>query len=342
MGAKGVIDCLRLVKERNIRVVCADMKDKLLLKYISDAFYILPSGNLPNFFKAVMRVCEKEHVDVIMPGSANDIFALSKSTDVLRAKGIFTTLSKSTSIEKLKSKAATCDFLRRKNIPVPNFYLVKSVEEFRKAVRELGYPAKTVCFKPADYSISGGGRGFRIIKPSDEYRWLTFTDRPMEYIGLDDVLLSLEKCGEFPELLVMEYLPGKEYSVYCLAKDGETLYCIPHLRQELQLSYSFAAIVEKNEEIIKVCKDVIKVLDLDYNVNMQLKYSEDGIPKVEEINPRMGGSIVLSVVAGVNLPYFGVKMALGEEIPRMEIKYGTRMLRYWDELFFYNSEIFSF
>jgi len=35
----------------------------------------------------------------------------------------------------------------------------------------------------------------------------------------------------------------------------------------------------------------------------------------------------------VNIPYPSVKMALGEEIPQMEPKYGTRMIRYWEEVF---------
>ena len=44
---------------------------------------------------------------------------------------------------------------------------------------------------------------------------------------------------------------------------------------------------------------------------------------------------MLCTGAGVNMPYLGVKMALGEEIPQIQTKpkYGTKMIRYWDEVF---------
>jgi carbamoyl-phosphate synthase large subunit len=37
--------------------------------------------------------------------------------------------------------------------------------------------------------------------------------------------------------------------------------------------------------------------------------------------------------AGVNLPYLGVKHALGESIPPVEVQWGTQMARYWQEVF---------
>ena len=74
-------------------------------------------------------------------------------------------------------------------------------------------------------------------------------------------------------------------------------------------------------------------MNLNYNVNIQIKLSKSGQPKVVEINPRMGGSIALSAAAGVNLPYFAIKLALKEKLPRRKIIYNTKMIRYWKELF---------
>lgn len=341
LGGKGIIDSLRLVTERNMRIVSADVENKLLLKHVSDAFYTVPRGNSAAFLEVLIELCEKERVDVVMPGSANDVFALSRDIAHLLAREVFPTVPKFTSLEKLKNKGTTYEFLKRNNLPVPDFYLVKSKDEFEKSVWNLGYPRKPVCFKPADYSISGGARGFRVIKPDTDYADVIFRDRSNEYIALDTVLLMMESYENLPELLVMEYLPGPEYSVYCLAKHGASLYCIPNLREKLQLFYSFEAVVERNEEVAGVCKEAIKALELDYNVNIQLRYSEDGVPKIEEINPRIGGTVVLPVAAGVNLPYFGAKLALGEEIPLVDVRFGTRMIRYWQELFVYHQETFE-
>lgn len=37
--------------------------------------------------------------------------------------------------------------------------------------------------------------------------------------------------------------------------------------------------------------------------------------------------------AGVNMPYLGIKMALGDKIAEIKPIYGTRMIRYWEEVF---------
>ena len=46
---------------------------------------------------------------------------------------------------------------------VPGFSVVETVDQFKQAAEELGYPQKTICFKP---SVSNGSRGFRIINPA--------------------------------------------------------------------------------------------------------------------------------------------------------------------------------
>ena len=41
----------------------------------------------------------------------------------------------------------------------------------------------------------------------------------------------------------------------------------------------------------------------------------------------------LCAAAGANIAYYAVKMALGEEIPRVQVKNHVRMLRYYREFF---------
>ena len=53
-----------------------------------------------------------------------------------------------------------------------------------------------------------------------------------------------------------------------------------------------------------------------------------------EINPRLSATIVSYAAAGINLPYFGIKHLLGEELPNYKINYGTRMTRRYQETFF--------
>ena len=90
---------------------------------------------------------------------------------------------------------------------------------------------------------------------------------------------------------------------------------------------------------IKFCPKF--VLKLDYNVNIQFKNSKNGQAKLIEVNPRIGGTIVLPAVSGINLPYFAVKQSLGEKIPLKKQIKKTKMIRYWKELYIQGSKSFE-
>jgi len=91
-----------------------------------------------------------------------------------------------------------------------------------------------------------------------------------------------------------------------------------------------------------VSEKIVKELDYSFNMNIQLRLSKSGKPKVIEINPRIGGGISLPVAAGINLLYMTVKMALNEKLPSKQIIRKTKLLRYWQELFVQNSKTFEY
>ena len=54
-----------------------------------------------------------------------------------------------------------------------------------------------------------------------------------------------------------------------------------------------------------------------------------------EINPRVQGTIVAGLGAGVNLPLLAVKQELNLPISEeeLQVKWGTKFSRYWNEVF---------
>jgi hypothetical protein len=58
-----------------------------------------------------------------------------------------------------------------------------------------------------------------------------------------------------------------------------------------------------------------------------------GLPLPFDFNPRVAASVAFCSAAGANLIYFALKMALGEEIPKIEVKDGVMMFRYFKELY---------
>ena len=131
----------------------------------------------------------------------------------------------------------------------------------------------------------------------------------------------------------MEYLPGREYSVDLLVDNGRALVTVPRFREVIKGGISFIGITEENKDVIETSNAIVEAIGLDYNIGVQLRYSKDELPSVLEINPRVQGTIVLCTAAGVNLPYLGVKLALGEDIPEIKPRWGVKMIRYWEEIY---------
>ena len=78
---------------------------------------------------------------------------------------------------------------------------------------------------------------------------------------------------------------------------------------------SLYLILEELEEYLN-----FKILDVPNinDLNDKIKNSKNNIPKLIEINPRIGGTIILPSVSGINLPYLAIKQCLNEKIPTIK------------------------
>ena len=129
---------------------------------------------------------------------------------------------------------------------------------------------------------------------------------------------------------------GEEYSVDCLAEHGEAKLIVPRLRSRMINGISVEGEFKKEDSIIVYCKQIIKELQLHGNIGIQVKRSATNEFLILEINPRVQGTISAGLGAGINLPVLAIKQELGLPIsPKdLEVKWGTRFSRYWNEVFY--------
>ena len=178
--------------------------------------------------------------------------------------------------------------------------------------------------KPA---VSKGGRGARLVSA----RPGRSSDAPVQTLAaLRD---SLAGPGPFPELIAMEHLTGTYYSVYVLSADGRALYAVPKIRVAGTASNTTTGEVDLNPATIDLASRACAAFGFSFLQNYEMKLDRNGEPRIYDINPRGGTSLILCAAAGANIAYYAVKMALGEEIPRVQVKNGVRMLRYYREFF---------
>ena len=330
-GAAGILKCLQ--QDKSFHITAADANSSAVGKFLNKDFETIPFANDPSFADAVLSLCRKKNIHTILSLVTKELIPLSKHVNEFELAGTKLLVSPTASLEIANNKSRLYEFLQWRGIPVPDFKVVETVDQFNKAVEELGYPQKPVCFKP---SVSNGSRGFRIISEQMNELDLLFNHKPTStYIGLNETIRILS-TGKFPELLISEYLPGEEYSVDCLANHGESVLIVPRIRKRMISGISVEGEFVNEESIINYCRQIIKELQLHGNIGIQVKKSAAGQFLILEINPRVQGTISAALGAGVNLPVLAIKQELGLPISPDEliVKWGTRFSRYWEEVFY--------
>ncbi|MGI0130154.1 MAG: ATP-grasp domain-containing protein, partial [Thermoplasmata archaeon] len=134
--------------------------------------------------------------------------------------------------------------------------------------------------------------------------------------------------------IVMEFVPGTEYSVYGLSgRDGKPIVVVP-VRRIQAVSESKKAEVVADPGVQRVVTAIVSKLGLVGPWNVQVMKSGSRITLIE-VNPRFAGTTSLVVAAGVNLPALAIRLFLGRKIARSELHFrdGLLMTRYNEEIF---------
>ena len=316
-GAPGIIKSLKVA---GIYVIGVDARKNAIGSFLADKFAVIPEAKDKNYISSLLKTAKKFKADVILPTNTAELITLAENKDKFEKAGIRVSISEAEHIKVANNKYL---LMREAGVPVPEFYLVKSLREFKGAVKKL----KKVCFKPP---ISNGQRGFRIIKENTFKD--VFEEKPAgTTISMKEVCSILKK--KFPELLVMEYLPGKEYSVDILADNGKSIVVIPRTRDYIKAGISFEGTTVNHKKIIEYSEKIIERLKLNGNIGFQFKEDKNGIPKLIECNPRLQGTVVINTFAGANLVEMAVRLALGEQVKKPKVKWGLKMIRYWEEVY---------
>lgn len=326
-GAPGTAALLRGLREndeRRVRLVGTDMSERSVGRHLCDAFHRVPAGADPAFADAVLEVVEREHVDVVLPQSSFDLEGLSAHRDRFPVPVL---VSSPEAIHASNDKAETYAFLHRLGLPAPAYRRVSGAVEVEAAALELGYPDNPVCFKPV---FSSGSRGFRVLDPTVDRAHQLLNERPGSVaMRLDEALELLPDEGG-PDLLVMELATGGERTIDGIADGHRVVLGHPKTREAMRAGLAMYFVTLDDPALMTIADAIIAELGIEWFFNIQLVGDY-----VIEINPRISTIVYQE---DLNLPYLGVKRALGEitdqelESLRARIRPGRTALRYFDQL----------
>lgn len=331
-GGPGIIRALQ--QATDLHVVVADADPMAAGGFMDIDFVRIPTADDPGFIEALMKICREKQIQVVFPLVTRELNKLSAEKQRFEAKGIQVIVSEFNSLEIANNKRKLMEHLKAAGIPVPAFRIATTVDELRFACQELDYPTQPVVVKP---SSSNGSRGVRILDAQKDRFQLLFHEKPGHLYSTLEEMLTQIGSHPIPELLVMEYLPGVEYSVDCLVGDGQPLVIVPRKRLKMINGITVKGVFEKNEEIISYTTAILQSLPLNGPVGLQVKADRNGHFRILEINPRIQGTSTAAIGAGVNFPLLAVYQAMQLPLPLpKEIKWGTPFARYYQDLFMIN------
>jgi carbamoylphosphate synthase large subunit len=86
-----------------------------------------------------------------------------------------------------------------------------------------------------------------------------------------------------------------------------------------------------NKCVIDYVQKIVKLFNLDWVVNIQLKLSPDNKPLIYEINPRLAGSVILTKGANCDLLKYGLDVISNREL-KINSPKSCKMIRYYTEV----------
>lgn len=330
-GAPGTAALLRALREngeREVRLVGTDISEQAVGRHLCDAFQLVPRGSDPGFADAVLDVARREGAAAVLPQSSFDLPGLAAAKERFSAEGVALLVASPEAVRRANDKAESYALLDAIGVRGPAWRRVRGIEAVTRAAHELGYPDHELAVKPV---FSSGSRGFRILSASADRREQLLTNRPgvAEAIRLED-LLGVLGPGDDTELLVMELATGKERTIDGIASGGRVLLGHPKTREAMRAGLAMYFETLDDDALMQTARKIVAELELDHFFNIQLVGEH-----VIEINPRISTIVYQE---DLNLPWLGVKHALGEIAPdelealTTRIRPTRRGLRYFDQV----------
>ena len=310
------------------KIVGIDMNSENPGKFLVDKFYQVPKTNSENYIPFILDLCVNENIDVILCTSTqNSLIPLKKNEKLFSEINV---KIPGTNIEDLliaNDKGLMLTKVDNSGIECPKFSIPNSSKCFDSFLSKN----KNVIVKPR---VSSGSRGFRILKNNHKLSYNDIIGKSNDLskvVDADEYRNILKYERDFSSILMMEYLEGQDYSVYSLADKGKSLVTIPFKRLKPKDGVSLVSEVDMNDLVIGYVEKIIKLFNLDWVVNIQLKLSLESKPLIYEINPRLAGSIILTKGAECNLLKYGLDMISGKDLIINTPKV-CKMIRYYTEV----------
>lgn len=240
----------------------------------------LPFVDAPDLIEELNRVIKEYKIDYIFPAHDDAVVRLAEAAGAGKL-----------ACEVLTSNTETCKITRSKRLTYEAFEGVVPVPKLYVPNPDIDGSQFPLFLKP---DIGQGSKGTQKVS------------------GLDDVEFYLSKD---PSLLLMEYLPGIEYTIDCFTdRNGTLLVAEGRERQRISNGISVSSARVDDDRFMDLAVTINEKLSLRGAWFFQVKERDSGELVLMEIAPRIAGTMGLIRNQGVNLALLTVFDRMGYDV----------------------------
>jgi predicted ATP-grasp superfamily ATP-dependent carboligase len=282
----------------------------------SDWNAYLPSyyGDPDLYASSVLRLANRCGALVVIPSSDGSIAALHPWRARFERQGVALAIASEVALSIANDKQRTLDVAGGLGIRGPRSLPVRSLEDARSVLREIGYPA---VIKPTKSWVSAPSSSARVTARVviDEAEALEFVD------GL---------CELGSQAVVQQWVGGRRDAVNIFYAEGQVRAAIAQVAYRTAPVLGGVSVVRETipmaDDLLVPAISLVEALDLEGYSEVEFRRDLTGRPLVMEINARLTAGIELAIRSGVDFPTMAWRWAAKQSVPTLSgYRTGVRM-----------------
>lgn len=302
-GGPAAISFMEAVDDGETEVWAVDIDPHAAGLYLVDADHrgLIPRGDDATLVPVLLDLCQRLSIDVLVPTVDTELLPVVDAAEAFTAIGTSLLACSRRSLATCLDKWALHEACVGA-VPVPQTHLL-------------------------DVDLDGGLLSWpRIVKPRSGSG-----SRGVELLAGPHDLAGRARDGS---LILQEVLPGLELSLDVLARgDGAVVAVVPRTRLKVDSGIAVAGCTVDDPALDALGRAVAARVGLTSVANVQVKADADGAYRLLEVNPRLPGSMPLTVASGVDMPTLALADVLGHPVPDRVGFSPLAMVRSWQQTF---------
>lgn len=273
-----LVNCIKKSLPLGSKVITTSNKKFIPALYAGDKGYIVSDIHESNYLNEIMKICEKENVNVITTMLDEETLLLAEYRKLFENRGILMLIPDIQSARLCFDKYSMYKYLKKSQINTMRTY--RNFDEFFEAFScgEIDFP---VFVKP----ISGKGSvGAEKVTDLNKLRKLTQKN---------------------PTLIIQEYIQGDDVDVdvYVDVFSKKAVSIFSKLKLESQIGGASKAISFFDPELNAYIKQIVEAFKFNGPIDVDVM-KKDGKYYFTEINPRFGAAYIHAYNCGVDFIKF--------------------------------------